>query len=188
MGQHDEAVRAITDLIFVRHAPRHVDLALVLGSPTVSSMDPAVALYRGGLVRRIVISGLGRHRDGPPEWQMLRDYGLEQGIAAGDMLIEPEATNTLENIRLSAPLIEREIGWSAVSTLAICCKPLHTRRAMMTARTHLPSHVEIVMLSPCDPRDIQPESWWTNDVARDRVLLEMKRIADYTLKGDITLG
>ena len=39
-----------------------------------------------------------------------------------------------------------------------------------------------------DPRDIQPESWWTNDVARDRVLLEMKRIADYTLKGDITLG
>ena len=183
----DDTIRSITQLIFRNDAPVSVDLALVLGSPTPSSLMPAIELYHAGMTKRILISGKGRAENAEPEWQVYFDYARSNGVAPEDILIEKQATNTLENICFSAELIERHIGWESVARIALCCKPLHSRRAFLTGRRHLPSEVELVVLHPRDPSDIQPENWWQNETGITLVLGEMRKIAEYAQKGDLSI-
>ena len=51
--------KAISQFLFVRNEPEPVDLAFVLGSPTVNSIYPALDMFRAGLTKKIIISGAG---------------------------------------------------------------------------------------------------------------------------------
>ena len=175
---------AITQFLFIRDAPRAVDWAMVLGAPVVTNMDPAIALYRAGLTHRIVVSGHGpTGEEAEPEWRILSDYATEQGIPLSALLVEPDARNTRDNFRLSAELLDRQVGWNHIGSMAIVTRPFHARRARMTARRFFPEHVELVMLSPDD--GVQSGDWWRTVYGRYRVLDEMRRIGEYALKDDL---
>jgi hypothetical protein len=94
----------------------------------------------------------------------------------------------LENIVFSARLIEKHIRWSGIGTVAICCKPLHSRRALLTAQTHLPAGRSISVHCPNDPLDIQADTWWHSQVGQTRVMGELRRIGEYAQKGDIRIS
>lgn len=53
-----------------------------------------------------------------PEAQAMREYALEQGIPAEDILMEAQSTDTLENMRFSKEIMEREkpAGYHAIFT------------------------------------------------------------------------
>lgn len=53
-----------------------------------------------------------------PEAQAMREYALEQGIPDADILMEAQSTNTLENMRFSKEIMEREnpSGYHAIFT------------------------------------------------------------------------
>lgn len=183
----DDTVARITDLVFVPSGDGAVDLALVLGAPNTTSADAALSLYRRGMVRRIMVTGHGPKPDAPPEWQAMERHLLAHGVAPGDIWRETAATNTLENMRLSAALIAEAIGWGAVRSVALCCKPLHSRRALLTARTVFPRDVALTVAVPQDPRDLQAATWWQTPEGIGRVMAELRRIGDYAAKGDIDL-
>jgi uncharacterized SAM-binding protein YcdF (DUF218 family) len=176
---------AITRFLFVRDAPRAVDLCLVLGSATLSSMAPAIDLYRRGLTPYLLISGHGPSPDQTPEWRIYRDFALEQGVPAHAILIEPHATNTKENFSFSNALIAERLGWEAVRTVAVVGKPYHMRRALMTARRQWPHPVDLLML-PCDhPDDPSAEGWWLTEEGRHWVFRELAAIGAYAASGDL---
>jgi len=176
--------QAITDFLFIRDEPRAVDGAVVLGSQAVSNMDPAIGLYRRGLTPRILITGHGpTGEEDEPEWRTLAAYAAEQGVPEEALLLEPDARNTLENFRLSAELLGREVGWNRIKALAIVSRPFHARRARMTARRFFPQSVELVMLSPDD--GVQARDWWESVYGRYRVFEELRRIGEYALKDDL---
>lgn len=185
--QDRQSIDAITQFIFRADKPRHVDLALVLGSPSISNVEPAIALYRAGFAARILITGHGPVDTKVPEWRVYRDHAISQGVPTEDILIEPDATNTRENFLFSERIIARELGWDRIAEIAICCKPLHTRRAFMTARRFLPKHVNFVVLPPSHPADIQADNWWLKPQGKERVLGELRRIAEYSLTGDVSI-
>jgi uncharacterized SAM-binding protein YcdF (DUF218 family) len=133
----------------------------------------------------VAITGQGRGE--VPEWQIHRDTLVASGVPEERILIEPQATNTLENFTLSARLIEERVGWSKIQTLALCCKPLHARRALLTARTHLPAGLSISVHCSKDPMDIQADTWWLSPRGRMRVMGELSRIGDYAQSGDIQI-
>ncbi|MGH9807893.1 MAG: YdcF family protein [Terriglobia bacterium] len=176
---------AITQLLFLRHESAPVDLALVLGSPSISNMDPAIVLYKTGLTQRIVITGRGPVDEGEPEWRVYQRYAVKAEIPGEAIIIEREARSTLENFVLTEVILAREIGWERIRSIAICTKPFHTRRAYMTARRFFPGHVELLMIPPEDPGDIHATDWWQTALGRERVLHELRRIGDYALKGDL---
>lgn len=184
-SEFDDTIARITDLIFIASPLRPVDIALVLGSPNPTSSYPAIALFRAGMTNLVAVTGQGR--GGVPEWQIHRDTLVANGVPEGRILIEPQATNTLENFTLSARLIEERVGWSKIQTLALCCKPLHARRALLTARTHLPAGLSISVHCPKDPMDIQADTWWQSPRGRMRVMGELSRIGDYAQSGDIQI-
>lgn len=178
---------AITRLVFLSHQPENVDVALVLGSPSISNILPAVSLYMQGMTRRIVVTGHGPADGSKPEWRVYRDYALSAGVPEAAILVEPHARNTLENFVFSDRLIADEIGWSNIGSMAICSKPLHARRAYMTARRHFPKDVVLLMTPPKHPADIQADDWWRTPVGRERVMGELRRIGEYAVKGDLSI-
>ncbi|MFK7958358.1 MAG: YdcF family protein [Lysobacterales bacterium] len=185
MNSH-ETREAIGQFLFVSDVAQPVDLAIVAASPSVSSILPAVELYKAGLTQRIVISGANTMTNGQLEWQGYRDHALELGVAKADLITEKRATNTKENIVFSAELIaSTDTGWSNIQSIALCAKPFHMRRVLMTARHHLPKGLQLVALPPNHAGDISRTTWWKSESGRTRVLEELGRISTYALKGDI---
>lgn len=182
----DDTITRITDLIFAAEPPKAVDVVIVLGSPNSTASVPAQKMYHAGLTSWIVVSGHGRG-EGVPEWQIHRDALMAEGVPADRILVENEATNTLENITLSAALIGDRLGWANITRVGLCCKPVHARRALLTAQSHLPSGLSISVHCPSDPQDIQPGTWWQDPLSQGRVMGELRRIADYIQKGDLRL-
>jgi hypothetical protein len=187
-GPEDDALDsrgAITRFLFVESPVQKVDLCCVLGCPTPTNMDPAIALHRAGLAPLILISGHGPAPQETPEAAIFRDYALARGVPAEAMLLETAATNTKENFALAAPLIAARLGWDRVRAVALVAKPYHMRRAIMTARRHWPAHVRLVARPSRDPGDFPAETWWQTPGGRQHVLAELRAIGAYALQGDI---
>jgi uncharacterized SAM-binding protein YcdF (DUF218 family) len=106
-----ESITAISQFLFVRDALEPVDIAFVVGSPTVNSISPAVDLFRSGLTIKILISGAGVSVNGQTEWACYRDYALAAGVPLEALLLEKNATAIQQNIQLGTNLISNEIGW-----------------------------------------------------------------------------
>ena len=177
--------RAISDFLFVKSQPEQVDLAFVFCSPTISSIHPAISLYKAGLAPRILISGGSPSIDGTPEWSLYRAHALASGVSEEALLLEKAASNTAENAALGAALISSELGWESIRSLAVCAKPFHMRRAIMTLRKHIPEDVMLIAQPPDDPGDISAETWWQTARGRKRIYTELGKISDYALKGDL---
>lgn len=177
---------AISEFLFVRDEPAPVDLVLVLGAPSPSAIEPAIALYHQHLTRRIVITGKGPETAAEPEWAVFRRHALQAGIPEAALLIEREATNTRENLLFTEPLIAREIGWSRIASIAITTKPFHARRTLMTARKVFPEHVRVLMLPPRHPGDLQADNWWRTPTGRERIFGEIRRIGEYALRDHLS--
>lgn len=176
---------AISAFLFKKCPPEAVDLAFVFCSPTLSSLDPAIALYKAGLTPKLLLSGAGTAIDGSVEWAFYRDHALASGVAESALLLEKTARNTAENAAFGAALIEKELGWAQVRSLAVCAKPFHMRRAIMTLRPHVPAGVRLIAQPPDDPGDLAAETWWQTAQGRARVFAELEKIGAYARKGDL---
>ncbi|KZY47667.1 hypothetical protein A3731_29280 [Roseovarius sp. HI0049] len=113
--------------------------ALVLGAKVLDDGRPsaalerralhAAALYREGVVARIVASG------GPPgaavtEAEAIRRLCVAAGVPDAAILLETEAASTEENIRLARPILEAE----GIGSVWLVTDGFHARRAAFTAR------------------------------------------------------
>ncbi|WP_455353039.1 YdcF family protein [Streptomyces sp. SYSU K217416] len=132
----------------MHHEPRPCSVGIGLGSHDLGVADVTVDLYRRGMVPLIVFTGATSRttQDRMPrgEAEHYRERALELGVPAGDILVEPNARNTGENIRFSRSLLEdRGVD---VSSVLLISKPYEERRAYATARKLWPD-IEIVSAS-----------------------------------------
>jgi uncharacterized SAM-binding protein YcdF (DUF218 family) len=122
-----------------RHDPASADVAIVLGaavwdtapSPVFAArIDHGVALYRRGLVRRIVFTGgVGAgHRHA--EAEVARRYAIRAGVPEDRIAVETRSTITYENLREARALLSSQ----ASPRVLIVSDPLHMRRAVTMAR------------------------------------------------------
>lgn len=180
---------AITRFLYIADKPTEVDFAFVLGSPTISSMEPAIDLYKSGKTSWIVISGHGPHLQtgAPTEAEIYKNYAIDKGVPAAQILIETQATNTKENFLFVRDIVEAQFGWKNVSKISISGKPFHMRRAQMTANATWPKHIELVMLPSNHSDDSPSETWWQTESGYQYVMRELQAIGTYALTGDISI-
>lgn len=117
------------------------DAALVLGfalDPSghprpglVARVDRAAALYRSGLVRRVVLSG-GAPVAGVREADAMRALALARGVPDEAIVREARSTSTIENFAFSAPIL-RSIGARRV---LVVTEPYHMPRSLLLARRY----------------------------------------------------
>jgi uncharacterized SAM-binding protein YcdF (DUF218 family) len=111
------------------------DAAVVLGaavwtrepSPVFKErINHAINLYRNGRVRKLIFTGGQGNPGEPTEASAARDYALQSGLPASDILIEDKSHTTYENI-LNAKQLAATQG---IRTVLIVSDPLHMKRAM----------------------------------------------------------
>ncbi|SFP34339.1 DUF218 domain-containing protein [Nitrosomonas cryotolerans] len=181
---------AISEFLFLSDEPEPVDLCVVLGAPSPTNIEPAIRLYGSGLTKYILITGFGPEVQKAndtfiPEYAVLRDLALKAKIPENALILETFAMNTLENFTLSSIIIEAKFGWKNICSVAIAGKPMHMRRALMTARKHWPSHLKLIMQPSKNTIDLQIDTWWQTKNGQQRVFGELKAIAEYAMKSHI---
>ncbi|WP_030709323.1 YdcF family protein [Streptomyces sp. NRRL F-2580] len=138
----------IWDFHQMHHEPRPCSVAVGLGSHDLGVADMTVELYRRGMAPLIVFTGATspttRARMPRGEAVHYRERALELGVPPEDVLVEPNARNTGENIRLTRALLE-DAGRRIESVLLIS-KPYEERRAYATAGKLWPQ-VEVISAS-----------------------------------------
>lgn len=109
------------------------DYVIVLGAGLIDGekvtpllakrIDRAIQFYRKQSQEtlsppQLLMSGGQGPDEKIPEAQAMREYALEQGIPAEDILMEAQSTDTLENMRFSKEIMEREkpTGYHAIFT------------------------------------------------------------------------
>jgi uncharacterized SAM-binding protein YcdF (DUF218 family) len=115
------------------------DAAVVLGaavwttevSPVFKErINHAINLYRKGQVRKLIFTGGQGNPGEPTEASAARDYALQSGLPASDILIEDKSHTTYENILNAKQLADTH----GIHTVLIVSDPLHMKRAMTMAR------------------------------------------------------
>ena len=114
------------------------DAAVVLGaavwtnqvSPVFKErINHAINLYRRGQVRKLIFTGGQGNPGEPTESTAARDYALQNGIPASDILIEEKSHNTYENILYAKQVADTH----GLNKVLIVSDPLHMKRAMAMA-------------------------------------------------------
>jgi uncharacterized SAM-binding protein YcdF (DUF218 family) len=114
------------------------DAAVVLGaavwtdkvSPVFKErINHAINLYRVGQARKLIFTGGQGNPGEPTESPGARDYALQSGVPASDILIEEQSHTTYENIIYAKQLAEAH----GIHNVLIVSDPLHMKRAMTMA-------------------------------------------------------
>ncbi|MEV7447045.1 YdcF family protein [Streptomyces sp. NPDC091204] len=138
----------IWDFHQMHHQPRPCSVAVGLGSHDLGVADTTVDLYRRGMAPLIVFTGATspttRARMPRGEAVHYRERALELGVPPEDVLVEPNARNTGENIRLTRALLEG--AGRPIESVLLISKPYEERRAYATARKLWPE-VEVICAS-----------------------------------------
>ena len=115
------------------------DAAVVLGAAVWTTevspvfrerINHAINLYRKGQVRKLIFTGAQGNPGEPTESSAARQYALESGVRASDILIEEKSHNTYENILYAKHLADTH----GIKKVLIVSDPLHMKRAMVMAR------------------------------------------------------
>ncbi|HYV02945.1 MAG TPA: YdcF family protein, partial [Blastocatellia bacterium] len=114
------------------------DAAIVLGAAVWGSdvspvfkerINHALELRRSGKVRRIIFTGGQGNRNELTESSAARQYAIQQGVSAADILVEEKSHTTYENL-----LFAREVAVArGLKRVLIVSDPLHMMRAVTMA-------------------------------------------------------
>lgn len=118
-------------------APKPLDYVVVLGAglngekvtPLLASrIDKGIAIYQKHPGSKLIMSGGQGPDEVLAEGQAMANYAMEQGIAAEDIIIENQSTNTEENLKFSHALMKSD------SQFALVTNYYHVFRALLLAR------------------------------------------------------
>lgn len=107
-------------------------------------------------------------------------YMERLGVPSRHIIVEPEATNTVENVRFGMSALTAHL--SAVDSLLLVAKPFLMRRCIATFRKHYPG-VQAIPCPPLGRMHLFVDRPRTNFALR--LLAELERLDEYGKKGDL---
>jgi uncharacterized SAM-binding protein YcdF (DUF218 family) len=180
----DRLAQMIWDYHHLNHQRQKCDLILALGSNDLRVAEFAADLYLEGWAPLLVLSGnvgdLTRHRFPKPEAEMFAEIALEKGVPQDAILLEPESTNTGENVAFTRRLLAAK-GVDPESLLLVQ-KPYMERRAYATFMK-VWSGKRVVVASPPISFDEYPTTDLPKDLVINIMLGDLQRIRHYPARG-----
>jgi uncharacterized SAM-binding protein YcdF (DUF218 family) len=155
-----------------------------LGSNDLRVAEYAADLYLQGWAPWLMFSGntgtLTRGRFARSEAETFAAIAMEKGVPEQSILIEPESTNTGENVIFSRRLLERR-GFDPKSFILVQ-KPYMERRAYATFMNFWPGKHLIVASPPITFADY-PTAELPKDLVINIMIGDLQRIRTYPQKG-----
>ena len=105
-----EPLQTVWDYLGMHQTPEQADVIVGFGNFNTNIARRAAELYRQGLAPVVLFTGgLGRNTEGllpEPEAVRFARVAMECGVPEKAILLEPESTNTAENILFTRRLLE----------------------------------------------------------------------------------
>lgn len=178
--RHRRDAQEIWDYHQMGHPVAACDAAIGLGSHDLGVASCAAGLYHAGLFPVLVFSGAnspttaGRFPRG--EAVHYREHAVRLGVPDSAILVEPEATNTGQNITLSRAVLAAH-GHAPRSVLLIS-KPYMQRRAYATCRKLWPQVRPVCASEPLKLRDYAP-AIGDEKLVIDMIVGDLQRVIEY---------
>ncbi|WP_150250370.1 YdcF family protein [Nocardiopsis deserti] len=168
----------------VHHRVRSCDVAIALGCNDIGVAAYSAELYHAGLFPALVFTGGNSPSTAEvfPRGEAVhfRERALELGVPDSVILVEPEASNTGQNITFSRRALE--VNGIVPATVLLVCMPYMERRAFATARKLWPE-VEVVCASvPLSLGDYVKETGDAGLVI-DMMVGDLQRVMEYPKLG-----
>ena len=123
----------------IKDDARVSDAAIVLGARVnynnhlnpclVARVEHGAKLVQDGLAKFLIVSGGNDVEDNANEARAMRDMALAAGISSEQIILEPKATSTFENLEFSKIILERR----NLKSVIVVTEPYHMPRAAMIA-------------------------------------------------------
>ncbi|MEU5882106.1 YdcF family protein [Spirillospora sp. NPDC047279] len=174
----------IWDYHLMGHELRACSAGIGLGSHDIGVAVWAAELYRRGLFEVLVFSGGNSPTtvEAFPRGEAVhyRERAMELGVPDEAIIVEPDASNTGENIAFSRALLEgRGIG---VGSVLLVSKPYMERRSYATVRRMWPE-VEVVSASQPLTFGEYVEAIGDERFVIDMVVGDLQRVVEYPARG-----
>jgi uncharacterized SAM-binding protein YcdF (DUF218 family) len=135
-------------VLFVRDEPEPADLCIVLGhnDPETSArrVRHAARLYAERFVPRLLVTGGVTAPGRPAEAELMAAVAVEAGVSSGQILVEPLARTTMENVAQAAALLRDRGLLDSLSTVILVSCAYHMGRSRLLARAAFPSGVRFL--------------------------------------------
>jgi uncharacterized SAM-binding protein YcdF (DUF218 family) len=115
------------------------DVAIVLGAATYDGkvspvykerINHAIDLYVDGYVKKIIMTGAKAKDNSVSDANAAKQYAINKGVLAEDILIEEKSTITQENLSNAKIIMNK----NDMKTAIIVSDPLHMKRSMLLAK------------------------------------------------------
>ncbi|MFI1964583.1 YdcF family protein [Streptomyces pathocidini] len=176
--------RAIWDFHQMGHQLRPCSAAITLGSLDLGVATGTANLYHSGMFPVVVFTGdtssATQERFPRGEATHYREHAISLGVPDEAILLEPQATNTGQNIGFSREVLEN--AGIAVTTLLLISMPYMQRRAYATCRKLWP---EVDPVCTSQPLSFD-EYVTTHDDEKqliDMLMGDMERVMEYPKRG-----
>lgn len=172
---HRPLLRGIPTLLIEREEPLAADAIVVLaGEHRGLRVDAALALYRAGhLAEGPVLMSGGELYPGTSWAELMKQRAVAGGLPAGRVLLQGRSTTTVEDARLSLPLLELPPG----ATVLLVTSPWHSGRAARIFRREARALGRDLRFVSCPGEQGYPEDWWTDANAARALAMELLKRA-----------
>lgn len=172
--------RLIWDYHHVNQSPRHADCILCLGSNDTRVASFSGQLFLDAWAPLLIFSGgLGNFTRGSwdaPEAVRFSRIAIEMGVPKENILIEPNSTNSGENIAFTRRLVDSE-GLDP-SSFILVQKPFMERRALATFKKAWQGK-DAIVLSPPISYDEYPNEFISENNLVNTMVGDLQRIKVY---------
>jgi uncharacterized SAM-binding protein YcdF (DUF218 family) len=176
----------LTDYIFVDDQLIFADAAIVFGITSWQlPVARAVELYRIGMAKKLIFTGGYNARIQQVEAAQMASAVIAAGIPYSDILIDPQATNTAENVTNALRCIEQSMGIHNVKSILLVAIHFHMRRVKLTVEKIFPANLALGTAS-YSSAFYTKASWHLSKKGRKDVYSELTKIQAYldpTLSG-----
>ena len=198
MLENSETINAITKFLFIGKEESDLktyELVIFLGNDDIEGNANAIKLLwdTGHITVKstVILSGnVGTLNQGKePEAIRLFNAVVDMGVPKEIFVLEKQATNALENFKFSKPIAEQIKPLEEFNGILCIGRAFMSRRAKMCASACGYPAESIDFFGTVDKKgkNISSDSWWKNEASVKRVLEELKRVAEYSLKGDLSI-
>ena len=169
----------VGEYIFVPDNFLDADVAIVLGmNDWRRPVMRAVELYHERHVRRLLFTGGYNWKIKATEATEMAALARASRVPEANILVETRAVHTDQNMTFSRELLDASIGLAELRSILLVTIHYHIRRAIIAARRHFPSSIEIGWV--CYPsRHYSSSNWRNSRHGREHVRSEVDKIEKY---------
>ena len=185
-AEYRSDVEILWDYNQMHDEPRPVDVGIGLGGHDIGVATHAANLFHAGIFPLIVFTGANAPTtiDRFPRGEAVHfsERAIELGVPQDAILIEPEATNTGDNIDFTRALLDRRGYLDSIKSVMLISRPYQQRRSYAICRKRWPG-VEVV----CGSLPLKLDDYVTSIGDADRVINmlvgDTQRVWVYPTKG-----